>query len=325
MSRKTIAFHDNSLSVRGTTVAIYDYAHYNETILNNSSIIVISSHGWSTSDPIATRKVCRRFPICIYKDLNELEEILQEEDVSLFYTIKYGKRDGVFSRKIKTAVHCVYDMTEPHGDVYAAVSLGLARKFNSTLYVPHIISLKPDKSKNLRHKLNIPDNALVIGRYGGLDTFDLDFCWNTIHSTVQNNDNIYFVFINTEHRITHPHIHYLDKIVSENDKNEFLATLDVYVECSSLGHTFGIALGEASVHNLILLVYNGPLWNRAHIDMLGNSALFFANETKLIDLINTLYLNKKNSKNICQYTNEYTNCTPEKVMPQFEKVFLNSK
>ena len=32
-----IAFHDNQLCERGTTVALYDYAHHNETILGNSA------------------------------------------------------------------------------------------------------------------------------------------------------------------------------------------------------------------------------------------------------------------------------------------------
>ena len=32
---KKIAFHSNQLGIRGTEVALYDYAHFNETILKN--------------------------------------------------------------------------------------------------------------------------------------------------------------------------------------------------------------------------------------------------------------------------------------------------
>jgi hypothetical protein len=35
-----IAFWDNCLSERGTTVAMYNYAYYNQTILGNESIIM---------------------------------------------------------------------------------------------------------------------------------------------------------------------------------------------------------------------------------------------------------------------------------------------
>ena len=32
-----IAFFENFLNVRGTTVALFDYAHYNEVLLGNQS------------------------------------------------------------------------------------------------------------------------------------------------------------------------------------------------------------------------------------------------------------------------------------------------
>ena len=35
MSNKKVAFYSPHLSVRGTEVAMYDYAQYNETILGN--------------------------------------------------------------------------------------------------------------------------------------------------------------------------------------------------------------------------------------------------------------------------------------------------
>jgi len=35
-----IAFHDNQLCERGTTVSLYDYAYYNKHYLGNESIIM---------------------------------------------------------------------------------------------------------------------------------------------------------------------------------------------------------------------------------------------------------------------------------------------
>ena len=37
---KTVAFLSNKLTLRGTEVAIYDYAHYNETLLGNKSVMI---------------------------------------------------------------------------------------------------------------------------------------------------------------------------------------------------------------------------------------------------------------------------------------------
>ena len=39
MSSKKIAFHTNQLSIRGTEVALFQYAKYNEEILGNKSVI----------------------------------------------------------------------------------------------------------------------------------------------------------------------------------------------------------------------------------------------------------------------------------------------
>ena len=79
-------------------------------------------------------------------------------------------------------------MTDPHGDVYAAVSETLAKKFQKTLFVPHMIGLPPaiDKNDNLRKTLNIPEDATVFGRHGGQDTFNLQFTKDVINNVIQN-------------------------------------------------------------------------------------------------------------------------------------------
>ncbi len=40
---KSVAFHSNQLGIRGTEVALYDYARYNEEILGNKSYIISCS------------------------------------------------------------------------------------------------------------------------------------------------------------------------------------------------------------------------------------------------------------------------------------------
>ena len=46
-----------------------------------------------------------------------------------------------------TCVHCVFDLSEPHGDIYAAVSETLAKKYNKTVFVPHMSIFQPNKYK----------------------------------------------------------------------------------------------------------------------------------------------------------------------------------
>ena len=48
-----IAFHDNQLCERGTTVSLYDYAYYNKYYLGNESIIMYyNNHHWNVPEVI---------------------------------------------------------------------------------------------------------------------------------------------------------------------------------------------------------------------------------------------------------------------------------
>jgi hypothetical protein len=88
-------------------------------------------------------------------------------------------------------------MSEPHGEVYAGVSRAMASKFGKDLYVPHMVGLKPVGKDNLRGQLGIPENGIVFGRYGGVDTFNIKFCMDIIIWLVNTRRDIYFIFINT--------------------------------------------------------------------------------------------------------------------------------
>ena len=58
---KKIAFHSNQLGIRGTEVAMYQYAKYNEEILGNKSIIV----SFPNRDHGAIEKFRERFEVVL--------------------------------------------------------------------------------------------------------------------------------------------------------------------------------------------------------------------------------------------------------------------
>jgi hypothetical protein len=317
-----IAFYEEKLSVRGTTVALYDYANANESVLGNQSIIIMSKKGFESSDNRGILRLISRFRLLTYNTQEQMEKILEKEKCDILYCIKYGTRekDPTVSKKVKTVIHCVFDMTDPHGNVYAGVSEALAKKFNSNCFVPHMIGLEPSKTKeNLREELKIPDDAIVYGRYGGQDTFDIPWCWEVIRRTVEQRKDVYFLFINTPHIIEHERIFYLPVITDNEDKNRFINTCDAYLECGSLGHSFGLAIGEFSVNNKPIIAYvSNNMWNIAHIKILGNRALYFRTAEEFYIILNSL-----NPNVIKNYDfNCYRDYSPEKVMEQFKKVFI---
>jgi hypothetical protein len=317
---KKIAFHSERLDVRGTCTSLFDYADKNETILKNKSLIVIPKKSFyeNVNDEIAIKKFSNRFEIYYYDTFEELEEKIHDFD--LLYVIKYGTNDGIFSKKIKTGIHCVFDMSEPHGDVYCAISDAIAQKYNKSLVVPHMVSLEPSKTKeNLRKELNIPEDAVVFSRYGGLDTFNLPFVWKTIQKIIRDCDNIYFLFINTPCFYLHPQIKYLDKIITNEEKNKFICTSDAHIEASNFGHSFGLSIAEYSINNKPIICYNGWTWNVQHFKILKDKCLTFNDESSLYSILRYFKPIEWEIKD----NNCYKEYLPEVVMKQFEKVFLN--
>ena len=61
---KTVLFHSNQLGMRGTEVALYDYALYNEIILGNKSIIVSDS----TKELSTLDKFKSKFEVLLYEE-----------------------------------------------------------------------------------------------------------------------------------------------------------------------------------------------------------------------------------------------------------------
>ena len=311
-----IAFYTPDLNFRGTCVAIVSYATYNEKILGNKSIIM--THG-ITSDTtnIAKEYIENLFSIIYIKEKNVtsliLDNILSSNNCDLLYCIKYGKNDGIYSNKVKTIVHCVFDMSEKHGDVYIAVSKSLANKYNSNLYLPHIVDMKNDSVQDLRSELSIPLDVIVIGRYGGIDTFNVEFVKQYISDIVRRNNNIYFLFMNCSIWDNHKQIINLEPTVSIEFKQRFISTCDAMIVPESLGHTFGLSIAEFTVYNKSIICFNdGKLWNDNHVKELKNEAIYFSNILELAVIIENFNI----FKNIKPF-NAYKQYSPNNVMNIF--------
>lgn len=318
-----IAFHTPTIDERGTCVALYDYADYNEKLLKNESLILIPKSSYNSASVLnaeVLKKFESRFVILFYESVEELDSICEFCDV--LYCIKYGKRDDIVSKKIKTVIHCVFDMSEPHGEVYAGVSDQLAKKFGSDIYVPHMVNFEKDDSigKNvLRKRLNIPESATVFGRHGGCDTFDISWVKKVIEKVVCLNPDVYFIFVNTPRFSLHPNIHFLDKIIDVNKKKEFISSCDAMIHGQSLGESFGLSISEFSVYQKPIICYGNWVLNDNYKKILGDKAIYYHSDSELLQI---LFDFKKSEYENRSDLNCYEMYSPEKVMRIFEKVFL---
>lgn len=313
-----IAFQSNQLRERGTEIALYDYAYFNKTILNNDSIII--SH-IGDSDYRVLEKFKKHFPVYFYNDINDINSIVDKEHCDVFYSIRYGYKDFLI-KDIKNCIHTVFGVNDPHGDVYAYVSSWLSERYSDGKipYVPHMINL-PDINEDMRAQLNIPKYAIVYGRIGGFDTFNIPFVMDAINRIVNERNDIYFILVNTNKftLTTNKKIIFLPSVISLEDKVKFINTCDVMIHARSQGETFGIAIGEFSIKNKPIVTYAGKCASNqdlSHVDILREKGIYYEDYNTIYNIFK--YFEPKSDID----WNAYREYLPTPIMHKFNDVFL---
>lgn len=317
-----IAFLSNKLTLRGTEIAMYDYADYNETILNNKSIIITRNYnivkGQYDVSEDAYNKFINRFQIEYYYTQNDIDHIVEKNKITHLYIIKAGNWDGLLSTKCKNLIHCVFNTNNPHGQIYSVISNEVNRLCNTNFpVVPHMIRVD-DSHDNYRKLLNIPDNSIVFGRYGGKETFDITFVHEVIKQLLIKRNDIYFIFMNTDIFYNHKNIFYINGTTNMNIKKIFINTCDALLHARKDGETFGLTCGEFAVCLKPVITYGQSKENN-HIDILKHQAILYNNFNELYTILNEFYVNKYDMTN-----NGYLEYTPTNVMTIFNNIYLTN-
>jgi hypothetical protein len=317
---KTIAFHDNNLSLRGTSIAVYNYADYNEKILGGKSIIMAKPDDNLNK---AKEKFTKRFETHFgWWNSSELDRFMDEHSVDYFYSIRAGSSsDGPLPLNHPSLVHAVFCHNDPHGTKYAYVSDWLAKNqgYDPEYYsVPHIVEKLPNPQTKLREKLGISDNSIVFGCYGGSTEFNISFVHEAIKNTVLNRKNIYFLFINiNSFTDKHDQIIHLPGTYDLQIKSEFIDACDAMIHARRYGETFGLSCGEFALENKPIITYK--LSGEAnHIEILGDRGIYYSNQEEIYDILN----NFSSYKKFDDYFTPYLQFSPEIIMNKFHKVFL---
>lgn len=307
MAPLKIAFMSNQLDNRGTGNALFNYAHYNETILGNESLIFTLYRG--NHDDEAVSRFKRRF------EVNFVEEQKYFRGFDALYHIKSGANDG-FDVSVPYWVHAVFD-NDPHGTVYATISPWMGQRFRLPV-VPHIVETSPWITTDLRDELDIPKDAVVFGRHGGADSFDINFVHYAIGEYVRrkHSPEVYFLLMNTDRFDRHPNIIHIPATVNPISKQEFINTCDAMIHARSRGETFGIAVGEFAINNKPIITYSES-HEKAHLQELGHFALTYDSAPTVIEQFDKVVRGPLISWGYGQYT-------PENVMAKFKEVFIDA-
>lgn len=316
----TIAFHDNQLCERGTTISVYDYAYYNKHYLGNDSIVLYDGND-KRNVPEVIEKFKKEFKTYGYTDWNiHANQILYDEKCDFLYMQKAGEWDGKMANPhiCKTLIHCVFNTFKPHGDVYARISGSFGN--NQFPVVPYMVNL-PDvpANMNMREELGIPLGATVFGRHGGMDQFNIKNVHMAIDKVTDEYPNIYFLFVNTERFCKEkPNVIHLDKIIDLEKKVIFINTCDAMIHAREMGETFGASVSEFSIRNKPVITCRG--YDNAHLDILKEKAIIY-DKNNYNSVYNTLSTFDRDAYQNKDW-NAYTDYLPEKVMDIFNEIYI---
>lgn len=310
-----VAFLTNHISYGGTEVSMYDYAHFNEVLLGNTSIVITRDFRATHGEIYA--KFEKRFPVFYITNRAEIDAIVRREGVDVLYVQKSGEVDWYGTSACRCVVHAVFTTRFPHGDIYAAISPTLNTLHGTQVpVVPYMVYLE-DTNASFRSELGIPNDAIVLGRHGSYDSFDIPFVHNAICTLLDRNPNMHFVALNTKPFATHSRIHSIPRTTDLSVKRKFINTCDGMLHARLRGETFGLACGEFAISRKPIITYRHSV-ERAHIDILGPACTTYATADELIEVVESGVW-KKNMEN-----NGYMQYTPELVMKLFHSLFLRS-
>ena len=292
-----VLLHDNQICERGTTTSLVDYARVLRLRGHEAEISY-----WSESPanvPGLIAQLSYEFTLHPHTSRHTPPNVADSFDSAYF--IKSGEVDGLVIPGIHNFVHAVFQKYEPHGSKYAYISQWLADEMRHqvTRDVEHeglrergAIALKegclnaeqfshldlivdtPMPQPGIRQELGIPEDAFVILRFGGWDTFDIGWAKETVVAGLAKHPNWYFIGLNTEPFTDHPRSRFIPMVMDPIEKASIIAASDVFLTARGQGEAFGVAIAEALQIGIPVLAWNGGT-DRNHIAMLAGLGSLF--------------------------------------------------
>ena len=313
IKHKVIGFHScGHLSERGTVVAMFDYAYFNQKLNNNRSIIFYDkSH--QCNNKLVIDKFKKEFQVVAYDSFDEINNY----NLDYFYNIK-GINDNTSLTKFKNLSHIVFVVNDNlnENEIVAPIAPWVkGNKFYKS--VPHMINL-PIHQENMKAELGIPQDGIVLGRHGGYEEFNISFVYNCIIKSLERNSNLFYIFVNTKPFYNHKNIFYLPIVSDLYTKVKFINTCDAMIHARSEGEVFSMSMGEFSYLNKPIITCKSHD-NNGHIELLGEKGIYYTSPESLDSILENL----KSYTGLVKDWNAYSDYSPENVMKIFNKVFLN--
>lgn len=298
-------------------MALFDYAYFCKKLFRFDCSIIYNRSN-SSNDLTAIKKFEDEFQIVKnYSNLEELQNIIEEIKPDVFFMEKGGPYDGIISKSTKNWIHAIAPckIEQIYGDKFAMGSRWLSRMSNNLIdYVPYMVNL-PKHEDNFRKEFNIPNNAIVFGRNGGKDTFDIPFVKQAVLEILNKRKDIYFFFQGTDEFHKHERIIHIPTSSDLYTKVKFINTTDALIHARELGESFGATCAEFSTLNKPVITWFGSR-ERNHIDSLGKKGFYYNNYDEVLDIFNTF------SPQPNMDWNCYKDSHPIVTMEKFKQIYM---
>lgn len=314
-----IGFQAGVINERGMSVALHDYARGAQDILGHEAVVFYSE---SRSAPAVVEKFRRHLHMVPIGAGDTAASVSEPFGLDFCYYIRDGRRRPLDVEANRSGVHSVFRHFEPHGDVYAYVSDWLAEWMTGgqAPAVPHIVDL-PQPGGAMREELGLPQDAFVVGRYGGFDQFNLPFAQDAVRQALEIRSDLHFLFVNTEKFVDHPRALFLPPIVGPEQKARFIATCDAGLNAKKIGESFGLAIAEFLMFGKPVFSWAGGM-DRNHTVMSPQKEWLYRTRHDLLRLLTQYSPSLRDSELARGSVDCYR---PEPVMRRFEEVFLSGR
>lgn len=279
-----VAFVTNQLGVRGTEVALATYAEHARAMWGwTAAFVVRHARGERPDSPDCTAESYAhyeaRFPVTYEPDDAALDAWLGENADVAFLEVSGLPDADFFPTSVPVVAHCVFTAArELPVAVQAAISESVARKgVPGVAVLPYVAEpYAPDAPRDLRGELGIPADAVVFGRHGGYDTFDLPWVHEVVAKTAARRPHVHFAFLNTRPwpGSDLPNVHFVPATTDPAARAAFVATCDAMLHAREDGETFGLAVAEFALRRLPVFTHSRAR-DTEHLRLLGDQAVVY--------------------------------------------------
>ena len=209
--------------------------------------------------------------------------------------------------------------------------------YGQASWVPHMVRLFEEEG-DLRTELGIPPEAIVLGRHGGEDSFDIPWVQRAVVEIAREHPDLWFLFLNTR---SFPgtegmaNIRFLPATADPLKKRRFLNSCNAMLHGRMRGETFGLSCLEFAMLGKRVLTYTGSP-ERSHLEILGEAAVGYGHLQELKKLLLDLAGEKRSGESRNHNSKKpehpgrslgtpdlgFQEFQPEAVMKKFQEVFL---